>query len=332
MSEPVPNSFGVTVSASRLIELRQRDQLGELRRSLRGESALILGDGSNVLFAADPSGPVLLNRLAGIDVLDEDEHSARLQVAAGESWDGLVDWACGRGYWGLENLALIPGRVGAAPIQNIGAYGVEFAEHCVEVEVLDEAGRLSWLTAEQCRFGYRDSLFKQTTHSLWITAVRLRLSRQPAPKLEYSGLTEELATCTSAELTPRRVAEAVRAIRRRKLPDPEQLGNAGSFFKNPLVTRAQWQSLQSQLPRLPAWPGAERIKLSAAFLIEAAGWKGQRRGDAGVAPGHALVLVNHGRASGAQILALAQDIQTDVQQRFGVWLEPEPRILGATPN
>lgn len=331
MSLHLPNSFGVPASAERVLLLDDRSQLAELRASCGKQPSLLLGDGSNILFVAPFAGCAVLNRLRGIHVLEEDPRSCLIEVASGVDWDELVHWSCQRSYWGLENLALIPGRVGAAPIQNIGAYGAELKDSCAAVEVLDEQGRSRWIAARDCAFGYRDSLFKRAGKDLWISAVRIRLSRLPAARLGYAGLGEALATVHPDDLTPSLIAETVRQIRRARLPDPALLGNAGSFFKNPQLSAARWQQLSAELPKLPCWPvDADRVKISAAWLIEQAGWKGHREGDAGVAPGHALVLVNHGRATGAQIWALAQTIMRDVQVRYGVQLEPEPRIIGAT--
>jgi UDP-N-acetylmuramate dehydrogenase len=232
---------------------------------------------------------------------------------------------------GLENLALIPGHTGAAPIQNIGAYGVEVGEYVVSVDAYDLASRsTSRLGAAACEFGYRDSLFKRE-HGRWIvTALELRLPRAGETRLGYAGLREELAAMGSLEATPRNVAEAVRRVRRRKLPDPAVIGNAGSFFKNPIVPTGLAESLGARLEGLPVFPGptpGER-KLSAAWLIERAGWRGYREDDAGVSARHALVLVNHGHATGAQLIGVARRVADSVLARFGVRLEPEPRIVG----
>jgi UDP-N-acetylmuramate dehydrogenase len=327
----LPNSFGVSASAKSVLLLDDRSQLKELRRCCAGQPTLVLGDGSNLLFVAPYAGSAVLNRLSGITVLEETTDACLIEAAAGVGWDELVRWSCERGYWGLENLALIPGRVGAAPIQNIGAYGAELKDCCVAVETLDEHAQLRWIAAADCQFGYRDSLFKHAGRKLWVTSLRLRLSRVPAARLGYSGLGAALANVHPDDLSPTLVAEAVRSIRRVKLPDPRLLGNAGSFFKNPQLSIATVQRLKQQWPALPTWPvDANLCKISAAWLIEQAGWKGHRAADAGVAPGHALVLVNHGQASGAQIWALAQAIMRDVHARYGVLLEPEPRVIGAT--
>jgi UDP-N-acetylmuramate dehydrogenase len=247
------------------------------------------------------------------------------------NWDALVDWTLQRDLRGLENLALIPGQVGAAPIQNIGAYGTEVAESIGYVEAWDRhAGRAVRLARDECAFGYRDSIFKRDAERWIVTAVEFRLSRTAPLRLDYSGVREELSAMGVTGPTAQQVAEAVRRLRRRKLPDPAVIGNAGSFFKNPVVDAAVAGRLLDEHPTAPVFPaGAGHRKLSAAWLIERCGWRGHREGDAGIAAQHALVLVNHGHASGAELLALARSVAHSVEQRFGVRLEPEPRIVGA---
>jgi len=266
-------------------------------------------------------------------VVGEDADVVLVRAEAGVAWHALVLWTLDHGLCGLENLALIPGTAGACPIQNIGAYGVEAGEHITSVEAWDTQTN-AWcrLSRAQCGFGYRDSVFKRQPGRWLITAVTFALSRTPALRIEYAGLRHELEDMGIEHPGPREVAEAVIRVRRRKLPDPAVLGNAGSFFKNPIVAAEVADRLQSRLPGLPVFSGdaADTRKLSAAWLIEQAGWKGHRAGDAGVSPDHALVLVNHGQASGAQLLALARQIAASVQQRFGVAIEPEPRIVGAS--
>ena len=292
---------------------------------------LVLGEGSNVLFAADFPGLVLRPEFADVRVIDDDGDAATVRAEAGASWDGLVDWTLARGLGGLENLALIPGFVGAAPIQNIGAYGVEAGELITHVEAWDRrAGRGARLARDECGFGYRDSVFKHDPERWIVTAVEFRLSRTAPLRLDYSGVREELAVMGATAPTARQVAEAVRRLRRRKLPDPAVIGNAGSFFKNPVIDAAAAVRLREAHPDAPVFPADPALsKLSAAWLIERCGWRGHREGDAGIAAQHALVLVNHGHASGAELVALARRVAESVQQRFGVRLEPEPRIVGA---
>ena len=301
--------------------------------TLAGLPVLILGEGSNVLFATGQFEGVVLH-LTGhaAAVTGEDAPSARVRVEAGMNWDTLVDWTLARGLRGLENLALIPGQAGAAPIQNIGAYGVEIGEFVAAVEAYDRtAGHAARLNAPDCAFGYRDSLFKRDPDRYVVTAIELDLPRDAVTNLAYAGLREELVAMGDAPPTPRNVATAVRRIRRRKLPDPAVIGNAGSFFKNPIVAQALADELQLRFPELPVFPAgpAALRKLSAAWLIERAGWRGHRDGDAGISAQHALVLVNHGGATGAQLLGVARRVADAVERQFGVRLEPEPRIVGA---
>ncbi|MCM2313006.1 MAG: UDP-N-acetylmuramate dehydrogenase [Steroidobacteraceae bacterium] len=291
---------------------------------------LVLGEGSNILFAADFAGLVLQLSFAGSSVVADDGTTATVRAEAGVGWNSFVDWTLARGLGGLENLALIPGHVGAAPIQNIGAYGVEVAASIECVEAWDlESGRAVRIARDRCGFGYRDSLFKREPGRRIVTAVEFRLTRHAPLRLDYAGVREELDAMGSSEPTAPQVAEAVRRLRRRKLPDPAVIGNAGSFFKNPVVEAACATRLRESWPDLPVFDaGPDHRKLSAAWLIERCGWRGQRDGDAGIAAQHALVLVNHGRASGAELLAFARRVADSVVERFGVRLEPEPRIIG----
>jgi UDP-N-acetylmuramate dehydrogenase len=293
---------------------------------------MVLGEGSNVLFADDFHGLLLRTAFADLSIVTDDSATAVVRAEAGVDWDALVDWTLARGLAGLENLALIPGLVGAAPIQNIGAYGVEVAECIAVVEAWDrQSRRMVRLDRTDCGFGYRDSVFRRAPDRWIVLAVEFRLSRDGSLRLGYAGVREELDAMGVAAATPAHVAEAVRRLRRRKLPDPAVIGNAGSFFKNPVVTADVAERLREEhgdLPVYPAGPGLN--KLSSAWLIERCGWRGVREGDAGIAAQHALVLVNHGRASGAELLALARRVAGSVEERFGVRLEPEPRIVGAT--
>jgi UDP-N-acetylmuramate dehydrogenase len=300
---------------------------------LRDAPVLVLGEGSNVLFAAERvEGAVVQLNCNRVQRLDDDPDSGRVRVEAGHGWDALVDWTLAQGLAGLENLALIPGRVGAAPIQNIGAYGAELAEFVACVEAYDrKLGCLVRLSPMRCAFGYRDSMFKREPDRYVVLAVELELSGEREPNLSYGGLRDELLAMGVRDTRPANVADAVRRIRRRKLPDPAHIGNAGSFFKNPVVTADVAAALAVRLPGMPvfATPDVASCKLSAAWLIERAGWRGFRDGDAGVAAQHALVLVNHGQATGAELLSLARRVAESVEREFGVRLEPEPRIIGA---
>ena len=334
------NTFGVLARAPWLLEVDDNATLAQALDlpQLRDLPLLVLGGGSNLLFAGDAPGAVLALHAAAISRLDEEGPRVRVRAEAGANWHQLVLWSLDQGLCGLENLALIPGSVGAAPIQNIGAYGVEVGDSVLAVEAWDrQAGAVVRLDRQACAFGYRDSVFKRQPERWIVLAVELELGSAHGPQqaplhLGYAGIGEELAAMgKQAAPSAGDVAQAVIALRRHKLPDPARIGNAGSFFKNPIVPAALAQSLQDLHPRLPVFPGdaAGTRKLSAAWLIDACGWKGAREGDAGVSAEHALVLVNHGQASGAQLLALARRIAASVQERFAVALEPEPRIIGA---
>jgi UDP-N-acetylmuramate dehydrogenase len=325
------NSFGVEARAAGLARVRDLDALPGLLDdpAWRERPLLVLGDGSNVLFTRDFDGLVLRIEAQRIQQSAWEGDDAVVRVEAGRNWHDFVRWSVDAGFGGLENLSLIPGTVGAAPIQNIGAYGVELDSRIEAVEVHDRAARrFDVLDRAACGFAYRDSVFKREPGRWIVTAVRFRFPPTWTPNLDYAGVRDELAARGVAVPTPASVSEAISAIRRRKLPDPALLGNAGSFFKNPVVTAAQAQALGGAHPGMPSWPAGDgRSKLSAAWLIEKAGLKGHREGDAGVSAQHALVLVNHGAASGAQVAALARRVQDAVQSRFGVPLEPEPLIL-----
>ncbi|MDH5829394.1 UDP-N-acetylmuramate dehydrogenase [Luteimonas sp. M1R5S18] len=327
------NTFGVGARAPLLVEVAALPALGDALAGLPAGAPLLLGGGSNLLFAGDPEAAVLAIRAADVTVLEEDGAQARVRAEAGADWHAFVRRTLELGLCGLENLALIPGTVGAAPIQNIGAYGVEVGEFVDVVEAFEPAtGRLHRLSAAQCAFAYRDSLFKREAGRFIVAAVEFRLPRAAAPRIDYAGVREALAADGIDAPTPRQVFDAICALRRRKLPDPAVIGNAGSFFKNPVVPAQQALALADAHPGLAVFPGgdADSRKLSAAWLIDACGWKGHRDGDAGVSAQHALVLVNHGAATGAQLLALARAIAGSVGARFGVALEPEPRIVGAS--
>lgn len=326
------NTLRVEASAAVLADVASADELPDLFAAIdtRHTPWLALGEGSNVLFADDFAGVVVRPHLTGIDPLDEQSDPVRVRVGAGENWHGFVQWTLANGLCGLENLALIPGTVGAAPVQNIGAYGVELERYIAQVEAYDVLEhRLRSLEPGECGFAYRDSRFKHERERWLITAVKFDLPRHAALTLDYAGVREALANTGIDAPTPRDVFEAICAIRRRKLPDPALIGNAGSFFKNPVVPDAQAAFIQDHHPGLPTWPASDgRTKLSAAWLIEQAGLKGYRQGDAGISERHALVLVNHGDASGRELLALARHVENAVESRFGVTLEPEPRIIG----
>ncbi|MDX1557105.1 MAG: UDP-N-acetylmuramate dehydrogenase, partial [Xanthomonadales bacterium] len=283
-----------------------------------------------LLLVSDVPGTVFSNRIMGRSMIERDDRSALVEVGAGENWHELVLWSLEQGLSGLDNLSLIPGLAGAAPIQNIGAYGVELSSVLVSVTAWDWS-KQTWrvFSREDCRFGYRDSRFKSSEPDRYlITSLRLSLDTEFQPRLSYPGLAEALEETAPGAPNARQVSDAVVRIRRRKLPDPARTGNAGSFFKNPVVERSLADDLRADHPDLPAWPvGDIAVKLSAAWMIERCGLKGRREGAAGVSPLHALVLVNHGGASGADIWDLACKVRSVVEQAFGIVLEPEPRIF-----
>lgn len=324
------NTLAVEASARYFVEISQLDQIPEAVDLAQRQALplLLLGQGSNIVFESDYPGLVLHMGLKGIEITEQGD-SAELEVAAGENWHDLVMACVARGLGGIENLALIPGTVGAAPIQNIGAYGVELGTVLVSVTGWHR-GERCWrtLTQKQCLLAYRDSVFKHDLKDQFIiTSVRLRLQRNSIPRIDYQPLNAWFSDRGIERPSLQQVVEAVIAIRRSKLPDPEELPNAGSFFKNPIVTAKQQAALMAVYPDLVSYPLADgQFKLAAAWLIDRAGWKG--RGDNGVAMHalQALVLVNQQAVSGRKILAFAERVREDVLQKFGVKLEIEPAI------
>ena len=325
------NSFGIDARAALLVRVDDAaDFPAALEAGSRAPSLRVLGGGSNVLFVGDFDGALIQVATRGRRVVGPPGPVTCVEAEAGEPWDAFVRWTLAQGLIGLENLSMIPGCVGASPIQNIGAYGVEMREVFDSLDALCLAdGRQRTFGAAECRFGYRDSVFKQAEAGRWlITRVRFRLAREAALHTDYGDLRAELDRAGVVRPDAAAVASAVRAIRSRKLPDPAVIGNAGSFFKNPVLPGAEAHAVIARAPQMPAWPGDDgTVKLSAAWMIDRCGWKGVREGDAGVHAAHALVLVNHGHATGAQILALAERIRASVLETFGVALEPEPSII-----
>jgi UDP-N-acetylmuramate dehydrogenase len=323
------NTFGLDAKARYFCSLHK---MGGLRSVMQWAKehpdlpVMFLGGGSNMLFVADFPGLVVQVRLLDKEILGQDDNYFYVRAAAGENWHDFVRWTIDQNMAGLENLSLIPGTVGAAPMQNIGAYGVEVKDCIYEVQAIDwRTAELRDFSVEECRFGYRDSFFKSVEPGRWlIMTVVFRLPRKPQWKTAYAGVREQLEGKT---LNARLISDAIINIRQSKLPDPAVIGNAGSFFKNPMIPQAQWETLQAQFPGIPGWPQGEEVKLSAGWLIDQCGWKGKRDGDAGTFEKHALVLINHGNATGAQIWDFACAIVTSVQDKFGVKLEPEPRVV-----
>lgn len=296
-----------------------------------GLPVMPLGEGSNVVLTSGIPALVLRQSPREVQLLQQTEDFVVLRAFAGHNWHALVEWTLAAGFYGLENLALIPGTVGAAPVQNIGAYGVELAAFIEAVHVRKATGADAMvMSAQACEFGYRDSIFKRDLRDeVVITAVDLRLSRRPQPNISYPALATYLKTTDAAAVTPEQVFHAVVSVRRSKLPDPAHLPNAGSFFKNPVVSPEQARQLSLRFTDLPRYEqGDGTVKLPAAWLIEHCGWKGHRCGPLGVHPQHALVLVNYGGGDGAGLLALAENIIASVAEQFGLTLEIEPRVYG----
>ena len=328
------NTFGLPARAAWFATIETPFQLAPLiaMPEWKRLRRFVLGGGSNLILTGDFDGLVLHVRISGRQRVAEDADAWFVRAGAGENWRDFVRWTLDRGWPGLENLSLIPGTVGAAPIQNIGAYGLEMAErfHCLEAVDL-ETGETVYFDRATCRFGYRDSVFKREAVGRYlITSVTFRLPKRWQPITRYIDVARELEARGLADPTAREVADVVVAIRSRKLPDPARIGNAGSFFKNPQVDPVTFQGLISRHPDLPHYPQVDgRVKLAAGWLIERCGWKGRVLGSAGVYERQALVLVNRGGARGEDVLRLARAIQASVRAAFGVELEPEPVFLGS---
>lgn len=324
------NTFGVTAHAEHLGYIYTLDDIDALLEwKIKYDLPnLILGGGSNVLFKNDYAGLVAKVSLLGKHIVGDDDDAVYVSAAGGENWHDFVLWTIQQGFAGLENLSLIPGCVGAAPIQNIGAYGVELANTFHSLQAIDLAnGKMQEFDKERCQFAYRESFFKsQTLDKLLVTSVTFRLPKKPEWHVHYAGLKDALGGETlSADV----ISKVVIAERQRKLPNPIKLGNAGSFFKNPVLKRQQWESLQTDYEDFPSFSqqGNNVVKTSAGWLIDQAGWKGFRVGDAGVSDKHALVIVNHGNATGAELWQVAENIMSSVEDKFGIRLEPEPRVI-----
>lgn len=324
------NTFGIDVKA-RYLTLAHDDD--EVRQALalasqRQLPVLVVGGGSNLLLTRDVDALVLHMASRGRRILSDDGERVVIEAEAGEPWHPFVQWSLAQGLCGLENLSLIPGTVGAAPMQNVGAYGVEIKDVFAGLTAMDrETGQLRDFTLNECAFAYRDSVFKRNPGRWLILRVRFVLSRTLRAHLDYGPVRQRLQEQGVQEVTAQAISDAICSIRREKLPDPAELGNAGSFFKNPVVSVQLAESIRARYPSLVAYPQSEgQVKLAAGWLIEQAGWKGYREGDAGVHRLQSLVLVNYGQASGVQLHALAQRIQADILERFGVELEMEPNL------
>jgi UDP-N-acetylmuramate dehydrogenase len=327
------NTLAVPSQAEAFAELEQPTDFPTLLDYSRAEGLplLPLGEGSNVVLAEQLEALVLRQACRGVDLLAESVSSVRLRVAAGENWHSLVGWCLQQSYFGLENLALIPGTVGAAPVQNIGAYGVEVASYIVAVEAVDLlSGEALRLSNQECQFSYRDSIFKaELADQLLIQAVELELPKQANVNTDYPALAAHLQAKQLAAATPQQVFEAVVAIRRSKLPDPAEIPNVGSFFKNPSIGAEQVPALLEQWPELPVYPQADQhSRIAAGWMIDACGFRERQADAVHVHPQHALVITNPQRRGGSEVLALAAEIVAAVEQRFAVTLEQEPRSYG----
>ena len=322
------NTFGISANAENFANFNSIEELKRLLENAK-QPLMILGGGSNILLTQNIKGSILKNEIFGIDIIEEDNKSVTVKVGGGVVWHDFVSWSIERNLGGLENLSLIPGSVGAAPMQNIGAYGSEIKSVFKQLEAVNiESKELKIFENKDCQFGYRTSIFKtQLKNKYVICSVTFRLNKYPEFNTSYGAIEDELRDM--GEITSlKSISQAVINIRSRKLPDPNIIGNSGSFFKNPTISNIEFQSLKKDFPLIVGYPnGDNETKVAAGWLIEQAGWKGFRDGDAGVHKNQALVLVNYGNAKGKDILNLAKKIQDSVEQKFGIRLIPEVNIL-----
>ncbi len=325
------NTFGLDIVAEQYCELNSKDDLQSIMQSAHwDENILILGGGSNILFTRDVDGLVIKNNMLGIEITKENENYAWLSVKAGENWHTLVLFCLEHVFGGIENLSLIPGSVGAAPMQNIGAYGVELKEVFQTLEAINlTTGETETFGNEQCEFGYRESVFKtRLKNKYFITEVTLRLTKTNHKiSLEYGAIKETLEASGVSNPGIRDISNAVISIRKSKLPDPVEIGNAGSFFKNPAIDKIDYEGLRLEFPSVQGYvTGPQSVKIPAGWLIDQCGWKGYKRGSIGVHANQALVLVNYGGGSGSEIKKLANEIRESVANQFGIELKSEVNI------
>jgi UDP-N-acetylmuramate dehydrogenase len=326
------NTFGIDALARYFVELSSVSEITEILSEpiFANTAMLILGGGSNLLFTKNFEGIVLKNNLKGIEIVKEDADFYFIKAGAGEVWHDLVMYCVTNNYGGLENLSLIPGNVGASPMQNIGAYGVEIKDVFYELEAMHIADkRIQLFTNAECKFGYRESVFKHELKNQYIiTSVTYKLLKKPVFNTNYGAIQKELEDLGVNELSIQAISSAVCSIRRSKLPNPAEIGNAGSFFKNPEVVRSKFEFLKKQFPRIIGYDlDTGNVKLAAGWLIEQCGWKGKTVGDAGVHKLQALVLVNYNNAKGNEIYELSQKIMDSVKDKYGVQLEREVNII-----
>ena len=325
------NTFGIAAKAKYFASFSSEAELTALLKNniCKTEPLFILGGGSNILLTQDFEGIVLANNIKGIDVISEDEESTSIAVGAGEVWHDFVLWSINQNLSGIENLALIPGLVGASPMQNIGAYGTEVKDVITKVSYIEiETGLQKEITTSECNFGYRNSIFKEELRGkVVITKVVYKLSKTPLNNIKYGAITEELKRLKK-QPSPGSIAQAVINIRSSKLPDPKVLGNSGSFFKNPIIETSQFEEMKKEFPEMVGYTISEsKTKIAAGWLIDNAGLKGYRKADAGVHKNQALVLVNYGNATGTEIINLAKEVQQKVKEKYGISIEPEVNIL-----
>jgi len=327
------NTFGIKVSTARFVTITSLEDAKALFQSplFKKNKHLILGGGSNVLFTKDFDGLVVKVELRGIEILNENEDTVTLKVGAGENWHQFVLYCVERNWGGVENLSLIPGTVGAAPIQNIGAYGVEIKNIITSVEAMEiDTGEIKTFSNSECNFGYRDSIFKQNEKNKYlISSITLMLTRRNHHfNTSYGAIEETLKQQGISHPTVKSISDAVIQIRRSKLPDPQVVGNAGSFFKNPTIDNKLYESIKKDYPSFPSYPSANGlVKIPAGWLIEQCGWKGKTFDHIGVHKNQALVLVNYGGGEGKKIWQLALDIKASVQQKFNIPLQPEVNVI-----
>ena len=328
----IHNTFGIDAQCRRYLEYATAEEACAIADELRRASLpfLIIGAGSNLLPTGDYDGTVVHSAVRGISLTEHPDGSALLRCGSGETWDDVVAWTVDRGFADLANLSLIPGEVGASAVQNIGAYGAEACQFIHDIHAIDiQTGQRVIIPQQDCRYGYRDSLFKhEWKNRFLITHVSYQLHRQYKPNMEYGNLRTELERKSIESPTPQQLRQVIIDIRRSKLPDPAEQGNAGSFFMNPVISRAKFEELSAVYPQMPHYYiNEDSEKIPAAWLIDQCGWKGRALGCAGVHHKQPLVLVNLGGATGQDIVALCKAIQDDVQQRFGITLKPEVNIV-----
>lgn len=330
MMKKIPNTFGLDVSALELLEYDSKEELEKLIAEGRITSPYLhVGSGSNLLFIGDYAGTILHSRILGVEVMNEDASTVELRVGAGMLWDNFVAYCVERKWYGVENLSLIPGEVGAAAVQNIGAYGVEIKDVLLRVETLNASGIKRTYQADECRYAYRESVFKKTDMKhVFVTHVHFRLSKEAHYTLDYGTIRKELEQYDSFDISD--VREVIIRIRQSKLPDPKELGNAGSFFMNPLIERKHFERLKEEYPLMPFYDsGGDLVKIPAGWLIEQCGWKGKSLGKAAVHDKQALVLVNLGGATGVDIVALSDAVRKSVYEQFGIEIRPEVNFIGS---